>query len=493
MAQHTDTVDISRHQDNLKKTITTPQALGISFHQIVGGGVVSLTGVAIAITGGGVSWAFALAAIAILIVSLPMASLGAAMPVVGGSYSYATKLIHPLVGFGNMWLFVLGICSLSLYGLSAGVYLHSLNSWFNPVAVAVTLITIFAVANLMGSAFSARIGILIAIVMLVAFGAFIVLGLANVDWANYPAAIPNGLPSLLQAAALLTFATGGATVVAELGSEMKTPGKTIPLAIVGGTIFAAILYILIAIPAAGVLPIDQVAGQPLSVVAKSFMPSGLWYFFVLGGAVLAVVGTMNGMLLWGSKSILAAVDDGWLPRRLGSVNKRFGTPHYLLAVLYIVGIVPAVSGLDISVIATAASVVGQIMFVVYLIAALRLRTVRPDLHAASPFKLSLTVQWTLTILGIGVLGYQIYLLQQSLTVAVWIAMAVWVVAGIVLAAVRYPVVKRIAAARAESEAAPERLADSEPTVDEQLAAMDPFTVPKEAPGEVLGTHGVTGN
>ena len=36
------------NQENLKRTITTPQALGISFHQIVGGGVVSLTGVAIA-------------------------------------------------------------------------------------------------------------------------------------------------------------------------------------------------------------------------------------------------------------------------------------------------------------------------------------------------------------------------------------------------------------------------------------------------------------
>lgn len=69
MTSQSSAVVTSLNQQNLKRTITTPQALGISFIQIVGGGVVSLTGIAIALTDGGVSVAFLLAAIAILIVT----------------------------------------------------------------------------------------------------------------------------------------------------------------------------------------------------------------------------------------------------------------------------------------------------------------------------------------------------------------------------------------------------------------------------------------
>jgi Amino acid transporters len=481
MTTQSSAVDTSLNQHNLKRTITTPQALGISFHQIVGGGVVSLTGIAIALTGGGVSVAFLLAAIAVMIVSIPYASLGATMPVTGGTYTYATKLLHPAMGFVNMWLFVISMASLSLYGLTAGTYLHSLNPWFDPTVVCVTLITIFYIANLMGSSFSAKIGIVLALVMLVAFATFIVMGLLRVDWPNYPTVMPNGLPKLLQASALLTFATGGGTVVAELGHEMKTPGKSIPLAVIGGTAFAAVLYILIALPAAGVLPIAQVAGQPLSVVAKEFMPTGVWLFFILGGAVLAVIGTMNAQLLWGSKSVLAAVDDGWFPKKVGSVNKRFGTPHYLLTFMFLVGIVPAVTHISVSVIASAASAIGQILFIIILIAALRLRYIRPQLLAASPFKLGAATQWVLTVLGCGVCAYQTYLLTQGLTPDVWITLLIWLGLGAVWFAIRYPTVKRLMAARADQVAT---ITDSQRTIsgttrdESQLISMGLYDIPK---------------
>jgi APA family basic amino acid/polyamine antiporter len=349
----------------------------------------------------------------------------------------------------------------------------------------------------MGAAFSARIGILLAFVMLIAFGTFIVLGLLHVDWANYPTLVPDGLPKLLQASALLTFATGGATVVAELGKEMKTPGKTIPLAVIGGTCFAALLYILIALPAAGVLPIPKVAGQPLSVVAKDFMPTGVWIFFIIGGAVIAVIGTMNAQLLWGSKSILAAVDDGWFPKKVGSVNKRFGTPHFLLAFLFVVGIAPAISRIDVGVIASAASAVGQLIFVIILIAALRLRYVFPEIHAASPFKLGLKLQWVLTILGAAVCLYQTYVLAQSLTPAVLITLGVWIALGVIWFFIRYPKVKQILAARAEKEGhldvsnQPDAL-DGE-SAEPSLLTMDQYGVPKietfEKPEDVIVGEG----
>jgi APA family basic amino acid/polyamine antiporter len=458
------------NQDNLKRTISTPAAVGVAFNQIVGGGIVSLTGVAIGLTGGGVSIAFVIAVCSIIIVSLPYAAIGSAMPVTGGIYAYSTKLIHPLAGYAALVVNFLAQASLGLYGVAAGQYMNTLNPWFDPTITAVSLILFFYVANLMGAVIGARLSILMSVMMLLGFGIFIVLGMPGVDWVNYPPILPNGFANLIQAAALLTFATGGATVVVELGGEMKNPGKAIPAALIGGTLLAGAMYVLIAIVAAGVLPIDQVANQPLSVVAADFLSPPAWAFFILGGAMAAVISTMNSQLLSGSKSMLAAIDDGWFHKRLGAVNKRFGTPHYLLTVLLVIGLTPVIFHVPLDVLASAVSGIAQLLFVFVLIASLRLRSKRPDLHAAAPFKLPATLHWILALGGTAICIYQAYILISfGVTGEMLTALAIAAGLAVVWAFIRYPKVKRILAARE----ARERLETlPQPVVDEAEHLLD---------------------
>ncbi|WP_449276619.1 APC family permease [Leucobacter sp. GX24907] len=446
-----------RNQDNLKRTIGLPGAIGIAVNQIIGGGIVSLTGVAIAMTGGGVALSYVIAVIAVIISAIPYASLAAAMPAAGGTYAWPARVIHPAAGFGLAWVLALGKTALSLYGLSAGAYLHAINPWFNPVWVAVALVTIFFIANLAGAVVSARFGVVLMVIMLVGFATFAFYGLAMVDWQLYPEVMPNGLVELLSAAALLSFATSGAYGVGELGREMKRPGRDIPIAMIGGTAIVGVIYVLVALPAAGVLPISEVAGEPLSTVAAEFLPRGLWIFFILGGALVAIVSTMNAELLWGTKALLAASDDGWLPKWLGAVNKRFGTPHWLLTILYFIGIIPAIAGVDIDVIGTASSVFVQLMFVVVVIASVVLRYKLPEVHAASPFKLPKGLHFTIAGVAILMSIYQGYLLIVDFDIRVWSAVGIWMLLGLIIGVSRYPKVKRILAARrAEAEALSER-------------------------------------
>ena len=53
------------------------------------------------------------------------------------------------------------------------------------------------------------------------------------------------------------------------------------------------LYAVMSTIAAGVLPVDQVANQPLSVSAVVFMPKAVYTFFVVGGAMFALLTTLN--------------------------------------------------------------------------------------------------------------------------------------------------------------------------------------------------------
>src|SRR5699024_8415558 len=130
-----------------------------------------------------------------------------------------------------------------------------------------SIVTVFYLANLMGASFSSRTGVWLLALMLIGFSVFIMTGFGHIEWNAYPEPLPNGFTQLVSAAALLTFATMGSYGVAELGREMKNPGRDIPIAMIGGTLIVGVLYVLIAIPAVGVLPIAEVADQPLSVVA----------------------------------------------------------------------------------------------------------------------------------------------------------------------------------------------------------------------------------
>lgn len=426
-------------QSHLRREIGLLGALGISFNQIVGGGVIALTGTAIALTGGGAPIAFALATVLVMVVAAPISVLGAAMPTTGGAYTYPARLLHPLAGYLNMWLWTLGNLSLSIYGIAAGQYLHSLNPWFEPRIVAVVMIVGFYVANLLGAAISARIGVLLGAIMMLAFAMFITLGLLGIEhWEVFAHPIPNGTLELFKAAALLSFATRGGQVVAELGDELKNPGRNIPIACLGGTALSGMLYVLLALPSAGVLPIEEVANQPMSVVAGHLTGQAGFIFFVLGGSVIALVGSLNSNFLWGTKALLAATQDGWFPRRLGAVNRRFGTPHWLLTLMFVIGVAPVLAGLDMANIANAASALQQVNAVLIVAAAVRLRTVRRDLYTAATFKLGARTMRVLLGATMLISAWQFTLLTADLTPSVITVGVVWIVLGVAWAAYRYP-------------------------------------------------------
>src|SRR5699024_8431437 len=134
-----------------------------------------------------------------------------------------------------------------------------------------------------------------------------------------PIMFTDGFTGYFTAVGLVSFATGGAQVVAELGGEMKNPKRDIPLVIVVATIFVGLLYAFIASIAVGVLPIPEVAGRPLTSVAKEVLPSPVFICFMVGGAMFALATTLNATFTWVTKSLLIAIEDGYLPKTLGTV------------------------------------------------------------------------------------------------------------------------------------------------------------------------------
>ena len=124
---------------------------------------------------------------------------------------------------------------------------------------------------------SAKVQKFMVALLLVSLFVYIVFGLPKVDWSalalNSENIMPNGPMKFLRGAAMLSFACAGAKFLAENGGEVENPGKTIPKAMVLSTLLVAIFYALVGIVAACVLPVEEVAGVNISVVAKSVFPA----------------------------------------------------------------------------------------------------------------------------------------------------------------------------------------------------------------------------
>lgn len=422
---------MASQESNLKKVLGLGDVMGIAIGQIIGAGVMALTGVAIGMTGSGITLAFVLSSIFTIITILPIAIMGSAIPTTGGLYRYSSRLLSSKVGFFWMLLFILGNLTIAMYAISFAQYMQGLVPSIPMKPIAFGLLTIFYISNIVGVKFAAIVEKVMVIVLLLGLAVFVIWGFPEVNYTVFNAKemFPHGAIGFFTAVALLSFATGGAQVIAELGGEMKRPGRDIPLTIIVTTVGVGILYAFMATIAVGILPIADVANKPLTDVARTILPQPLFIFFMIGGAMFALATTLNATLSWVTKGILISCEDGWLPKSLGKVNKKYGTPHWLLTVFYVIGSIPILTGLSLETISALGTGVILVSNVIPIFAASQLPKKYPELYKKAPFKLSKTALNIVVGLAVILLAVQGYLLLSSLSYKFMIGAGVYMVAA----------------------------------------------------------------
>ena len=339
-----------RQESKLIRNLGFWDLMGIAVGQIIGAGIMSSTGVAIGMTGTGVVLAYLVSPFLSIISIFPIAVLGASVPTTGGPYRYCSRTLGKTPGMIYLLLHITMNVGLAQYALSFASYFVSLVTGLNQHLVAIVVLTFFFLTNLVGTKSAALLNKIMSVLLIGGLLLFIAFSVpkAHLDYVFSTSNLFNhGAFAFVSTLALLSSATSGAQVIAELGGEAKDAGRMIPRVMVLSTLLVGVFYVLIAIGAAGVLPIEEVANQPLTLVARETMPGITFYLFVIGAALGATATTLNATLSWVTKPLLVACDDGVLPRSLGTVSKQ-GVPVKLLTLFYLVGLIPLALGFDIA-------------------------------------------------------------------------------------------------------------------------------------------------
>jgi len=424
-------------QPELKRVLSFWDVFFIAIGQIIGAGVVALTGVAIGMTGPSVVLAYVMAAGLVLVISVLIMMAGATLPSIGGYYVWAARLGNGWLGSMVLLLILLASISLSLYGSSFGLYLNplfpslSINTW------GVLVITLLFGANLFGLRIASKVQILLVLMLISALAIYAGFAIPEIDTAELTPMFPMGIIGFMTAVFLLKFATSGAYMVVGLGGEMHNPHRTIPIVIVSATLLVSVIYGFVALASVGVLPWREMVNQPLTVAGKTFLPGWAMVYFLIAGAGLAICTTLNSQFIQTPRNFIVASWDGLIPAWMGKLN-RYGAPYYLLFVMLLVGVIPLLAGLDIGEIARAATIASSLpAFIVYWVVT-QIPKKYPREYEESLFKLKPFWLWFFFIASevSSVIG--VYLLSQDLPVVVLGILLLW----IALSACYYPLRKR---------------------------------------------------
>lgn len=413
---------------NLKRTLGFWDLMGASIGQIIGAGIMSLTGVAIAMTGRSVPISFMLSAIMVLAIFIPTIIISSTARFRGGQYSiYAAIIGEKWSGFFTI-IFIVANISIALYAISFAQYAAALFGSGNPQIIAIVILTLLYVLNFFGVDKFAAVQKWIVIVLVAALAMFSLFGITKID-PNYmsDSFLPKGWLGMMQAAALLTFATGGASSISNFAAEAINPKKDIPRVIIISTFVVAGLYGFMSIIAAGVLPVSEVAGKPLTAVAQQILPQALYFFFIIGGAMFALVSTLNAQLAWATKPLMQACVDGWFPKKLAKLHPKYNTPVYLLTIMYIVGLIPIIANIDMGDIGSSVVIVQELLIILLSVCMVKLKDKLPELWAKSAFHVKNGTLYFLAALSICVCVVQLLLLWSTLNNTLRIANAAVVV------------------------------------------------------------------
>lgn len=287
---------------------------------------------------------FVAAGILALCGALTLAEVGSAYPRTGGIYVYIREAFGRLPAFLFGWAEFVVIRAASLGAISITCAEYTLRvAGFDPSVapyddwahwLAAVAIVVSSSVNVLGVKSSsvvqnvttiAKYGGLLFIVLL-AFA----IGLPKTGGHFAPLAPPGsftfGAFGLALVSTLWIF--DGWADVSFVGGEIKDAQRTLPKALVLGTLLVLAIYLAAIFAYLSVLSVQEIAGSRLvaaDVAQRLIGPAGV--LFVSVTVMLSTFGTLNGTLLTAPRIFVAMADDGLFFRALGRVHPKFETPY----------------------------------------------------------------------------------------------------------------------------------------------------------------------
>ncbi len=385
------------------KKLTFSELWMLGVGQVIGAGVITTIGPAIGMTGYSVWLAYLCAIVLGLIINLPIILFSSITKFSGGDYSVITNLAGEKTGGMFIISFFLQMLTMSLFATALGIYMKSLIPSLNPVIVAIVGVGIFYAINLLGTKNMAKIQKILSYILIACLFGFAVTGIAKGNVApafNFgdKAFFSGGLAGFISAMMILVYSCQGYKLNVNYGGMAQNPTKDLPRSMLAVIPVLVVLYCGAALADVAALPLDQVVGQPLTVAAQAIFSKALFYIFIIGGPIMALLTSMNSTFGMAVGPYMTATRDGWLPEIFGKTNKN-GAPVLILTIQLVVAIIPVVLGFSVGTIVNNIMVVTSVFQLLLFYAVWQAPKKMPEKLKASSLHLTPTALRVVVIIA----------------------------------------------------------------------------------------------
>ncbi|GLZ33904.1 amino acid transporter [Lentzea sp. NBRC 105346] len=295
----------------LTRRLGLTDAVVIGLGSMIGAGVFAVFGPAAAAAGSGLLVALVIAGLVAYCNAMSSAWLAARYPESGGTYVYGRERLGPFWGYLAGWGFVVGkTASCAAMALTFGAYAGY------PKLFAVAGVVALTTLNLFGVQKSVLLTKIIVTITLLGLGTVVAVAPHDADFG----AIKAG--GVLQAAGLIFFAFAGYARIATLGEEVRDPERTIPRAIPLALGIVLAVYAVVAFTALSAVGADVLASSSAPLVSVAPQLAAV----IRVSACLAALGSLLGLILGVSRTVLAMARDRHLPPVLARVHA--GVPRH---------------------------------------------------------------------------------------------------------------------------------------------------------------------
>lgn len=289
--------------------------------------------------------------------ALTYAEIAAARPAYGGEYAFLREAYGDPVAFLHMWTWftiakpasLASICAglvrtlatFSVFGFFANPAIGFLN-WGQVAAL--TALWLVTLLDIVGTRKAANVQLALTWLKVALIGAIVAvcflaagrLGSVH-NFATDFVGARGGMGGFMVALIAALWAYDGWSDVAAMAGEVKEPQRNLPIALAGGTLAVAALYMLTNAAIQYVLPAATLAGSERPAVAalqRVLTPRGLGFGagLVAVGMLVSITSSFVGSSLSGARISFAAARDRLFFSGLARVHPRFQTPAISLVV-----------------------------------------------------------------------------------------------------------------------------------------------------------------
>ena len=209
-------------------------------------------------------------------------------PGAGGSYTYISRTFSARwAGFVVTWTKWLGYMAAdAVLAIGFGSYLKVFFPAVDPPIAGFCLLTVLFLVNLVGTKSYSRSQNVIFVLLILSVLVLVIPGLFYIQPAHYRPFFTGGPSGFFAAAVPLFYAYIGIAVAAQMGAEVRNPGRNLPLAMAGGTAFLIVIYVLTAAVIYGIVGDYTVlanSDRPLATAAASFLGEYTTGIVAVGG------------------------------------------------------------------------------------------------------------------------------------------------------------------------------------------------------------------